>query len=66
MLPLRLVLNRAYALLLHERDEKGRREVLDELYAPEADEEQQTLARVAAFADRVEQHVGEVEDGAAG
>ncbi len=57
MLPLRSLLNRAYARILQDRDEKQRAEVIDELWAPEADEEQQTLARVAAFADQVEQHV---------
>lgn len=67
MLPLRSVLNRAYALLLHERDEKQRAEVIDELWAPEADEEAQSLARVAAFADQVDEYIGEVSaDGAAG
>ena len=57
MLPLRSVLNRAYALLLTDRDEKQRTELTDELWAAEENEREETLARVAAFADQVEQAV---------
>lgn len=58
MLPLRSVLNRAYARLLQERDEKQRAEVIDELYAPEPDDEQDTIRRLAEFAMWAEQNGG--------
>lgn len=61
MLPLRSLLNRVYALLLHDKDEKGRAEVLADLWAPEPTDEAATMARLAAFADQMPDQMTEPE-----
>lgn len=64
MLPLRSVLNRAYALLLADRDEKQRAEVIDDLWAAEEHEQAEALAKVAEFAERAGQRLENVDDDA--
>jgi hypothetical protein len=53
VLPVRLVLNRAFRLALADRDEKERDEIIGELWAPEETEVEASRQRLAQFVDRV-------------
>lgn len=66
MLPLRSILNRAYRLMMAERDEKQRAELVDELWALEPEEQEKVRARVAEFTERADQMVGGGDGGTAG